>query len=313
MTPARRCDVNRLSVSLLLVAAAAAVGAYVLLVDRGAPPSATVKTTVFVGAGDIAECPTQGDEQTAELLDEIVADHPETVVYTTGDNAYQDGSYQEYLECYEPSWGRHKARTYPTVGNHEFKQTKAEGYHEYWGDRAGPFDLYYYSYDVADWHIIVLNSECHRVGCEFDSEDGAQVEWLEADLEASGARCTIALWHHPRWSSGRYSNDPEYDTFWRVLYEHDVEIVLNGHEHLYERFEPMDPDGDVDEARGIQQFTVGTGGANLRGFRDLQAHSAVRGSEHGVLQFELRSDGYAWNFVAVEGANFTDAGSATCH
>lgn len=306
---------NRLAVSLVLVViiAAATAGAYVWLENREAPSSATVETTMFVGAGDIAECPTQGDERTAELLDEIVAEHPETVVYTTGDNAYQDGSYQEYLDCYGPSWGRHKDRTYPAVGNHEFKQTKAEGYHEYWGERGGPFDLYYYSYDVADWHIIVLNSECHRVGCEFNSEDGDQVEWLEADLEASDARCTIALWHTPRWSSGRYANDPEYGTFWRVLYKHGVEIVLNGHEHLYERFEPMDPAGDVDEARGIQQFTVGTGGGNLRGFRDLHANSAARGSEHGVLQFELAPDGYAWEFLAVDGADFTDAGSATCH
>jgi hypothetical protein len=307
--------VRRLVVALVLVVviAGVAVAASLLLRGRETPSGATVETATFVGAGDIAECPTQGDEQTALLLDEIVAEHPETIIYTTGDNAYQDGSYQEYLDCYEPSWGRHKDRTYPAVGNHEFKQTKAEGYHEYWGDRGGPFDLYYYSYDVADWHIVVLNSECHRVGCEFNSEDGDQVEWLEADLETSDARCTIALWHAPRWSSGRYSNDSEYDTFWRVLYEHGVEIVLNGHEHLYERFEPMNPDGDVDEARGIQQFTVGTGGGNLRGFRDLQENSAARGSEHGVLQFELGPDGYAWEFLAVDGADFTDAGSATCH
>jgi alkaline phosphatase len=112
------------------------------------------------------------------------------------------------------------------VGNHEFKQTKVAGYHEYWGDRGGPFDRY--CYDVESWHVVVLNSECHRVGCEFGSSDGDQVEWLEADLEASDARCTIAIWHTPRWSSGRYSNDPEYDTLWRVLYDHGAEVVLKG-------------------------------------------------------------------------------------
>ena len=284
------------------------------------PPSASITSDgitsdsiVFVGAGDIAECPTQGDEQTAELIDEVVADHPDAVVFTTGDNAYDGGSLEEYEACYGPSWGRHKDRTHPAVGNHDFRQTKAAGYSEYWGDAAGPFDLYYYSYDLGDWHVVVLNSECHRVGCEFDSGDGDQVEWLEADLEASAARCTIAIWHHPRWSSGRYGTDEEYDTFWRVLYDHGAEIVLNGHEHLYERFEPLNPDGDVDEARGIHQFTVGTGGANLRRFHEIERHSAARSSEHGILQLTLEGDGFDWEFVPVEGASFADSGSGSCH
>jgi len=316
--------VRKLVVALVLVVLVGAIafGTYLQLVPTppaGSPsagsPSASSPSdgTVFVGAGDIAECPTQGDEETAALLDAVVAEDPDAVVYTTGDNVYPDGSYQEYLDCYEPSWGRHKDRTRPAVGNHEFKQTKAEGYNEYWGDRGGPFDLYYYSYDVEGWHVVVLNSECHRVGCEFASDDGDQVEWLEADLEASDARCTIAIWHHPRWSSGRYSNDADYDTFWRVLYDHGAEIVLNGHEHLYERFEPMSPDGEIDEARGIRQFTVGTGGGNLRGFRDIKPNSVARGSEHGILQLNLEGDGYHWQFLSVEDAGFTDSGSGTCH
>ncbi|MDQ3149230.1 MAG: metallophosphoesterase [Chloroflexota bacterium] len=306
---------NKVVISLALIALIGAVAmvASLWLVDRGAPTPETAEAAVFVGAGDIAECPTQGDEETAMLLDEIVAENPDAVIYTTGDNAYQDGSYQEYLDCYEPSWGRHKSRTYPAVGNHEFKQTKAAGYHEYWGDRGGPFDRYYYSYDVESWHVVVLNSECHRVGCEFGSSDGDQVEWLEADLEASDARCTIAIWHTPRWSSGRYSNDPEYDTLWRVLYDHGAEVVLNGHEHLYERFEPMNPDGEIDATRGIRQFTVGTGGGNLRGFDTIHPNSAARGSEFGVLQFELERDSFAWKFLAVDGTDFTDSGLATCH
>jgi hypothetical protein len=267
----------------------------------------------FVGAGDIAECPTTGDEETAEILDRLVAEDPDTVVYTTGDNAYPDGSYGEYLECYDPSWGRHKDRTHPAVGNHDFRQRMAEGYHRYWGDAGGPFDLYYYSFDVADWHVVVLNSECHRVGCEFDSDDGEQVEWLEADLAASDALCTIGIWHAPRWSSGRYGSDPEYGTFWEVLYDHGAEVVLNGHEHLYERFEPMAPNGSVDRERGIHQFTVGTGGGNLRDFPDLAPNSAARGLDHGVLQLNLRDGRFDWKFLAVDGASFTDEGSASCH
>ncbi|HET8777054.1 MAG TPA: metallophosphoesterase [Candidatus Limnocylindria bacterium] len=308
--PTVRQLVMTLGLVILIGAVAAAI--YILL---GLSPSASPTgpdPRIMVGAGDIAECPTQGDEETAAVLDDVVADHPDAVVFTTGDNAYPGGSYREFVDCYGPSWGRHKDRTHPAVGNHEFKQTKAEGYHEYWGDAAGPFDLYYYSYDLGTWHIVVLNSECHRVGCEFQTEDGTQAEWLEADLAASDALCTIAIWHHPRWSSGRYSNNADYDTFWEVLYRHGAEIVLNGHEHLYERFEPMNPDGDVNPV-GIRQFTVGTGGGNLRGFEDIKEHSVARGSEHGVLELTLYPDRYAWEFLAVAGADFSDAGSGTCH
>lgn len=299
------------TLGLVVLIAAVAVVLYVLL---GTSPGTSSGSDpwVMVGAGDIAECPTQGDEDTAAILDAVVADHPDAVVFTTGDNAYPGGSLSEYDDCYGPSWGRHKQRTHPAVGNHDFKQTKAEGYHEYWGDAGGPFDLYYYSYDIGAWHVVVLNSECHRVGCEFGSEDGAQAEWLEADLAASDAPCTIAIWHHPRWSSGRYSNNAEYDTFWNVLYQHGAEIVLNGHEHLYERFEPMNPDGDPD-GLGIRQFTVGTGGGNLRGFQDIKDHSVARGSEHGVLQLALYPNRYEWTFRGVAGGEFSDAGSGTCH
>jgi hypothetical protein len=305
---------QRLLITLMAAGLVLAVTAVLIRMarDEGPPPPDAIGA-VLVGAGDIAECGTEGDEATASLLDEVVEQHPDAVVFTTGDNAYPDGSYDEYVECYGPSWGRHKSRTRPAVGNHEFKQTKAEGYNRYWRAAGGEFDLYYYSYDVAEWHIVVLNSECHRVGCEFNSEDGDQVEWLEADLAASDAACTIAIWHHPRWSSGRYSNDADYDTFWEVLHDHGVEIVLNGHDHLYERFEPMNPDGELDTEAGITQFTVGTGGGNLRGFEDLKPHSAARASEHGVLKLTLHSGEYAWDFLPVEGGNFTDSGTATCH
>lgn len=301
---------------LALVILLSALVAYLFFVEPGSnspPRSGPAIEGVLVGAGDIAECPTSGDEMTAALLDKVVEEYPQAVVFTTGDGAYQDGSYQEYLDCYDPSWGRHKERTRPAVGNHDFKQTKAEGYNRYWGEQGGTFDLYYYSYDIGAWHVVVLNSECHRVGCEFDSDDGEQLEWLEADLAASRARCTLAIWHHPRWSSGRYGNDAEYEGFWQVLYDHGVEVVLNGHEHLYERFQPMSPDGRVDTVAGIRQFTVGTGGGNLRGFEEIHPNSSARVSEHGVLKLVLGRNGYDWEFLPVEGSSFQDSGSASCH
>lgn len=302
----------------LLVAAVIVIVAVVVRVSIGTsvpdgPAAGPEDGVTFIGAGDIAECPTSGDEMTAELLDAAVAEDPATVVFTTGDNAYQEGSYQEFLDCYDPSWGRHKERTRPAVGNHEFGQRMAEGYHRYWGERGGPFDRYYYSFDVGSWHVAVVNSECHRVGCAPGSEDGDQAEWLIDDLEASDATCEIAIWHNPRWSSGRYGNDANYDALWRILHEHGVEMVLNGHEHLYERFHPLDPDGNVDQERGIRQFTVGTGGGNLRGFESVQPTSAVRGSEHGVLKLTLFDDRYEWEFVPVAGGSFSDRGSGSCH
>lgn len=282
--------------------------------ELAAPSSdAPAPEVVFVGAGDIASCSSDGDEATAAILDEVVAEHPDAVVFTAGDNAYPDGSYEDFTECYEPSWGRHRDRTRPAVGNHEFGQGQAAGHHRYFGDAAGPTDRSYYSYDLDGWHVVVLSSMCGHVGCELDAEGGDQAEWLVQDLEASEAECTMAIWHHPRWSSGRYGNDPDYATFWFVLYDHGAEIVLNGHDHVYERFEPMAPDGSLDPDRGIRQFTVGTGGAGLRGFEEIAANSAARGSDPGVLDLRLAEGSYRWEFLAVEGASFTDTGSGSCH
>jgi acid phosphatase type 7 len=276
-------------------------------------PTAEDLEGILVGAGDIATCPGNADEETAALIDQVVAEWPDAIVFTTGDNVYPGGSIEEYRECFEPSWGRHRSRTRPAVGNHDFGETKAAGYHEYWGERGGEFDRYYYSYDVGEWHVVVLSAECHRVGCDLDSEDGEQAEWLVADLEASDARCTIAIWHDPRWSSGRYGNNRDYATFWEILHDHGAEMVINGHEHLYERFEPMDPDGAVDRDRGIMQFTVGTGGGELRGFESIHPNSAARASEYGVLQLSLGQGRYEWAFLPVDEQGSRDSGSGACH
>lgn len=305
----------RLSTLLVLCLALVATGVVVYIVDRGRPADAPATTpAVLVGAGDIAECSTEGDEATAALIDTVVAEHPNAVVFTAGDNVYQTGLDEEFAQCYDPSWGRHKVRTRPAVGNHDFGERMGGGYARYFGEAGGPFDRYYYSYELGGWQIIVLNSECHRVGCSLDDSDGDQAEWLAAELAGSDARCTLAIWHHPRWSSGRYGNNSDYGVFWDLLYEASAEIVVNGHEHLYERLAPLSPDGDVDQARGIRQFTVGTGGGNLRGFQEdeILPASEARGTDHGVLKLTLFPDRYDWEFIPVEGATFTDSGSGTC-
>lgn len=264
---------------------------------------------ILVGAGDIADCADlSGAEATASLLDAI----PGTV-FTAGDNAYGEGTAQQFRECYGPTWGRHKSRTYPSPGNHEFHSGGATPYFDYFGANAGDPGRGYYSYDLAAWHIIVLNSECDQVGgCQPGS---AEEKWLRQDLQAHPAACTLAYWHKPLFSSGaKHGNDPEVKPFWQDLYEADAEIVIAGHDHDYERFAPQDPDGKPDTSRGIREFVVGTGGKSHRPFGSPLPTSEARNADtFGVLKLTLHPHSYEWEFIAEPGKAFRDSGSGPCH
>ncbi|HSE04261.1 MAG TPA: ABC transporter substrate-binding protein [Methylomirabilota bacterium] len=275
---------------------------------RQRPGAAGPPTAVLVGAGDIATCTGDGDEATASLLDSI-----DGVVFTLGDHAYEAGTSIEFAACYEPSWGRHKARTRPAPGNHDYLTPAAAGYFAYFGDRAGDPGRGYYSYVLGAWHIVALNSNCAEVGgC---GPGSAQERWLRADLAARRSLCTLAYWHHPRFSSGPHGGDPAVEAFWRALHEHGAEIVLAGHDHTYERFAPQTPDGVPDPARGIRQFIVGTGGGSHHRFEGPPAaNSEVRNDDtFGVLELRLGPAGYEWRFLPVGGATFTDSGRGRCH
>jgi hypothetical protein len=266
-----------------------------------APPPPPSQPQVFVGAGDIALCGSTGAASTARLLDGIGG-----TVFTLGDNTYPSGSAQEYRDCYDPTWGRHKSRTRPVPGNHEYETPGATPYFDYFGFNAGPSGLGYYSFDLGEWHAIALNS---NVPVGSNSTQGA---WLRADLASSGARCTVAYWHHPLFTSGPNGDQTYTRDFWRVLYDSGVDLVLNGHDHVYERFAPQDPNGRADSVRGIRQFTVGTGGAPSYAFATIRANSEVRlASVFGVLKLTLQTDSYQWDFVTTSGAS--DAGSGSCH
>jgi hypothetical protein len=257
---------------------------------------------VLVGAGDIADCDSPGDEATAALLDSITG-----TVFTAGDNAYESGTPEQFTACYDPSWGRHKARTRPSPGNHDYRSEGA-GYFTYFGVNAGSSDRGYYSYDLGDWHIISLNSNISM------KRRSAQVRWLRADLAASTKRCTLAYWHHPRFSSGYHGNQKRTKPLWDALYEYGAEIVIGGHDHDYERFALQTPDGRADSVRGIREFVVGTGGADLRDFPTTEPNSEVRdNSAFGVLRLTLDSERYRWEFVPVTGKSFTDSGAGNCH
>jgi hypothetical protein len=263
---------------------------------------------VLVGAGDIAACDSAGDEATARLLDSI-----EGVVFTAGDNVYPSGSLRQFNECYDVSWGRHKARTRPAPGNHEYQTDGAAGYFEYFGAAAGDPNTGYYSYDIgAYWHAIVLNSNCAKIGgCQAGS---VQYGWLERDLEDHAGMNVIAFWHHPRYSSGGHGNTPELDDLWDMLVDYGAEIAITGHDHIYERFAPIDDDGDRDDARGLREFVVGTGGKSLTGVGSPEAHSEARSNEaFGVLKLTLYPEHYEWQFIPVEGEQFTDSGSTLTH
>lgn len=266
----------------------------------------------LLAAGDIAECEHQGDEATAKIL----AQYPDATIQTLGDNAYQEGTSANFNECYDPSWGRFKDQTWAAVGNHDQSTKDAQGYADYFGSRGGPFDKYYYSYDVGDWHVVVLNGDCWRVdGCDVDDP---QLEWLRRDLRRSDRVCTLAVSHRPPFSSGRYGdpkNTRRVRPMWQVLYEEGVDVFLTAHEHSYERFAPMNAQGEADDRRGVRLFVAGTGGGNLRQFANdpLPTTEIRNDSTWGVLKLTLKSGGYDWEFLPVEGKSFTDSGSGTCH
>jgi hypothetical protein len=257
---------------------------------------------VLVGAGDIADCNSPGAEATARLLDSITG-----TVFTTGDNAYPAGTADDYRRCYGPSWGRHRARTRPSPGNHEYYTDRAAPYFDYFGPNAGPAGLGYYSYDLGAWHVVSLNSEIDM------SSSSPQGQWLRGDLAASPRPCTVAYFHKPLFSSGPHGGSPEVRQLWRTLHDFGVEVILTGHDHLYERFAPQDADGRSDPERGIRQFTLGTGGAERFEGHRRKPNSEMVGRDWGVLALTLDRDSYRWEFIPVAGATFRDSGSAACH
>jgi acid phosphatase type 7 len=262
---------------------------------------------VIVAAGDIADCSSDGDEATARLVGGI-----EGTVLTLGDNAYEDGTAQDFSECYEPTWGQFKERTRPVPGNHDYETEGASAYFDYFGEVAGQPGKGYYSYDLGRWHIVALNSNCEDVGCAASSP---QLRWLKADLAKDPKTCTLAYFHYPLFSSGEYRPGiREVKPLWEALYAAGVDVVLNGHDHNYQRFAPQDPNGKADPQRGIREFVVGTGGRSHYSILDPIANSEVYNDEsYGVLKLTLHPHSYEWEFVPVEGETFSDSGSAQCH
>jgi hypothetical protein len=265
---------------------------------------------VFIGAGDIASCDDlAGAYATAKLIENV----PGTV-FAVGDLAYPGGTDGQFANCYGPTWGRFKDRTRPAPGNHEYHSSGASGYARYFGAAAGEPSKGYYSYELGTWHIVSLNSECRYVGgCDAASE---QAKWLRQDLAQHPAPCTLAYFHKPLFSSGlAHGADLEVKPLWEILYQVHADVVINGHDHDYERFAPQDPNGEADPKHGIREFVVGTGGKNShRLFAVIQPNSeAHNAGTFGVLKLTLHPKSYNWQFIPQEGKTFTDTGTASCH
>ena len=284
--------------------------------------AAITGASVIIAAGDIGSCESPGDEMTAMLVDSLLkadsAAGVEDVVATLGDNAYPNASDADFARCFRPSWGdstkRIMQRIRPSPGNHEHYVERAAPYYRYFGRRAGNPGKGYYSYDLGEWHLIALNSEI-LVNSQFSPEDRReQEEWLIEDLRSNQRkRCTLAYWHHPRFSSGWHGSDVRMDNWWKILFRGGVDVVLNGHDHHYERFQPIDTTGQRDTTYGITQFVVGTGGIELRGIRAPISFSDARVvGRWGVLKLTLGREEYRYAFLEP-GGRIWDPGGGRCH
>jgi hypothetical protein len=271
--------------------------------------------TVYA-AGDIADCryrsaQDSGAAATALLVTAGLAAHPDAMALTLGDHTYPVGLPAEFSDCYHPTWGRFKERTLPVPGNHEYYTANAPGYYAYFGARAAQEQGGYYSVQLGKWHLIALNSNLRGAAAE------RQLAWLEKDLARHSTPCTLAMLHHPRYSSGGHAGNPAMAPLWQVLAAGGVELLLSAHDHNYERFAPQDAAGRRDEARGLRQFVVGTGGAMLTPVRFASSNSEVKdNSVHGVLRLDLFDTGYTWEFLPVASdasPPFSDRGAAACH
>ena len=271
------------------------------------------RTFVLVGAGDIASCKNpEGARATAKLIEQI----PGTV-FAAGDLAYEKGSAEDFKSCYDPAWGRFKGRTKPALGNHEYAEATASGYFQYWGTQAGPRGKGYYSYELGDWHIVVLNTNCEAKGLGGCGAGSPQEAWLKEDLAKRPSACILAYGHHALFSSGvfkKHAVHPELKPLWEDLYAAHADLVLAGHEHSYERFAPQDPEGKADPANGIREIVAGTGGRShdLLGFATPNSE-AREWDTFGVLKLTLSPGKYTWEFIPEEGKTFHDAGSGVCH
>jgi acid phosphatase type 7 len=316
-----------------------AVAIAIVAAGLAAPAPAVAADPVIAAAGDIACDPGSsyfnggaGDATHCrqQATSNLIAAGSYARVLPLGDTQYEDGTLAKFQSSYDPSWGRLRSISRPAVGNHEY-QSGGGGYFDYFngvGNLTGPAgdrSKGYYSFDVdlpsgSRWHVVALNSQCASSNAANVGQLGAcdagsaQEQWLRADLAANPAACTLAYWHHPLFSSGGIGNNVVMQQIWTDLYGAGADVVLNGHDHNYERFAPQNPSGVADSTYGIREFVVGSGGKSLLAMGTLKPNSEVRqNSTFGVLELTLHDSGYDWRFAPEAGKSYADSGSAGCH
>ena len=290
--------------------------------DADAKLVALSGASVMIGAGDIASCTQNNDELTARLVDSVLrADSVAKVndaVFTLGDNVYDNGTSTEFVDCFTPTWGdpakRIMKKLHPAAGNHDYYTPAGNAYYKYFGAAAGAPDKGYYSYEVGEWHVVVLNSEMVTNTGFTVADRKAQEDWLRQDLKDHAKPCTLAYFHNPRFSSGWHGSDVTLRPLWQIMYDGNVDLILSGHDHDYERFLPQTPDAVVDTLRGIPEIVVGTGGEELRGFGGTRIRNSARQIEGraGVLLLTLGAAEYRSVFLEV-GGRIWDPSGGKCH
>ncbi|WMW81440.1 metallophosphoesterase [Undibacterium cyanobacteriorum] len=268
---------------------------------------------LLLAAGDIADCrktpaETSNAALTATLVEQELKQVNQGFVVTLGDSTYPIGAFSEFRDCYDKTWGKFKSKTLPAPGNHEYGVPEAKGYFGYFGEAAGSRERSYYKKNIGTWRLISLNSNLKGTAMQ------EQIDWLKNELKNKDASCTLAFWHHPRFSTGGHRDNDFMEPIWRLLSSANIDLVLSGHDHNYERLAPLNADGERDNLKGMRSFVVGTGGAKLTPMFFPRAMTEVRQNEvHGVLKLRLFKASYDWEFLPVSSTNFSDRGQATCH
>ena len=265
----------------------------------GEPPMGS-RTAVLIGAGDLGICGEPGPANVGRLLQATLGD-----VFLAGDIAYPNGNAANFRDCFDPHFAHARERWHPVPGNHEYESLNAAPYFQYFGAAAGPPAIGFYRFVAGEWLILMLNSEIAS------GPGSPQYEFVRESLESRPFRCQMAIWHRPLFTSGPNGPWPQMRPLWELLDDHDVDVVVNGHEHFYERFSRQDADGRLDE-NGVREFIVGTGGAPLYAFVRQTPNSSARIANHGIMRFTLRPDAYEWEFLEVSGS-LGDNGSTLCH
>ncbi|MHB8060370.1 MAG: metallophosphoesterase family protein [Gaiellaceae bacterium] len=283
---------------------------FLIVLIGGAAPTGAAKApraqVILLAAGDIGDCTSDGARQTGRLI----ASRPGTVA-AIGDTAYPYGSSSDFARCYQPAWGSFKARTRPAIGNHEYYSENGAPYFAYFGRKAASPGGYY-SYRLGRWHIVALNSNCDKIGgCGAGS---VQLRWLKNDLARHPARCTLAYWHHARFSSGMHGSFEPMQPIWATLVKAGADIALTGHDHDYERYAPLNAAGKIDWKHGMREFVVGTGGGPLRPVtgKTVGSRKAIA-FRWGVLRLKLGADRAYWRFLSTPNGRVLDSGSSGCH